>query len=308
MTTLAFISADYDMSHIAELMRRSAPDLDVMMHGNPGARDAEVAVCWNPPPGAVAAMPRLRLVHAIAAGVDNILSDPSRPQVPLCRVVDPSHARGMSEFVSWGVLHFHRQLDQVLANQRRETWFRFDQREPSTCRVGIMGLGEIGRRVGLDLCRLGFMVRGWARTHRALEGIEVFAGDDAFVPFLQGTDILVCLLPLTGETRRILNARTLGLLPRGAKLIHVGRGEHLVPSDLQAALESGHLSGAICDVFEREPLQPGDAFWCMPNLIVTPHMASVAQNETIVDQIARNVQALIAGEPLRNQVDVARGY
>lgn len=308
MTTLTLISADYDMSHLAEPLRRAAPELRVLMHGEPGAIDAEVAVCWNPPAGAIASLPRLRLVHAIAAGVDNILADPAWPPVPLCRVVDPAHARGMSEFVSWGVLHFHRQLDKVLANQARERWLRFDQPGPSSCRVGIMGLGEIGRRVGQDLARLGFAVRGWARSPRTLEGIEVFAGDAGFRPFLEGTDILVCLLPLTERTRGLLDAATFDALPPGAKLIHVGRGEHLVMADLQAALESGRLSGAICDVFEREPLRPGHPAWRMPNLIVTPHMASVAQNETIAAQVAGNVRRLLAGEPLYNVIDAVRGY
>ena len=308
MTKLVLMSRDYDMSHLVPSIRHAAPELDVMMLGAPGAEDADVAVCWNPPHGAMAALPRLRLVHSIAAGVDNILTDRTLPNVPLCRVVDPQHGRGMSEFVTWGVLHFHRHLDRVLANQRQKHWFRHDQLPASQCTVGIMGLGEIGARVAADLSRLGFAVRGWARRLHALDGIQTFAGDAGFAPFLQGTDILVCLIPLTPETQGLINATTLSQLKPGSKLIHVGRGEHLVPHDVIAALESGHLGGAIVDVFQKEPLPVDDPLWVAPNLIVTPHMASVASSATIGLQVAQNVRRLVKGEPLQNVVDPARGY
>ncbi|AOK18789.1 glyoxylate/hydroxypyruvate reductase A [Burkholderia ubonensis] len=308
MTTIALLSKSYDMSHLAEPIRRAAPGLRVAVHGEPGAADAEIAACWDPPPGALAAMPNLRLIHSIAAGVDNILADPALPALPLCRVVDPQHARGMSEFVTWGVLHFHRRLDFVLDNQRAARWFRPTQAHPSACTVGIMGLGEIGSRVAVDLRQLGFAVRGWARQPRALPGIDLFEHEDGLRAFLAGTDILVCLLPLTSETRGILSAATFAALKPRAKLIHVGRGEHLVAPDLAAALYDGQLGGAIVDVFPVEPLPPGDPLWRTPNLIVTPHMASVASDDTIGQQVAQNVLRLLNGEPLRNLVDVARGY
>ncbi|WP_233176997.1 glyoxylate/hydroxypyruvate reductase A [Ralstonia sp. ASV6] len=308
MTTLALISRDYDMSHLVPSILRAAPELDVRMYGEPAAQDAEVAVCWNPPEGAIAAMPRVRLVHSIAAGVDNILVDPTLPAVPLCRVVDPQHARGMAEFVTWGVLHFHRQLDRVLANQRSATWLRPEQQHPSACTVGVMGLGEIGAHVAGELHRLGFNVRGWARQSRDLPGIGVYCGAAGLPMFLEGIDILICLLPLTDATRGLLNAGTFARLKPGAKLIHVGRGEHLAAADLLEALHSGHLGGAIVDVFPNEPLPADDPFWRAPNLIVTPHMASVASSDTIGLQVAQNVRRLMKGEALANVVDVARGY
>lgn len=308
MTTIALLSKSYDMSHLVDSIRRAAPAFNVVMHGEPGAAGAEVAACWDPPHGALAAMPNLRLVHSIAAGVDNILADATLPALPLCRVVDPQHARGMSEFVTWGVLHFHRRLDLAMRNQQVARWFRPEQAHPSQCTVGIMGLGEIGGRVAVDLQQRGYAVRGWARQPRALPGVELFEADDGLHPFLAGTDILVCLLPLTDETRGILNATTFSRLKPGAKLIHVGRGEHLVVADLAAALERGQLGGALVDVFPVEPLPADDPLWHAPNLIVTPHMASVATSDTIGLQIAQNVQRLLDGEPLCNVVDVARGY
>ncbi|WGS52589.1 glyoxylate/hydroxypyruvate reductase A [Paraburkholderia sp. D15] len=308
MTKLVLMSRDYDMSHLMPSILRAAPELDVVMHGTPAAADAQIAVCWNPPAGALAALSRLRLVHSIAAGVDNILADPTLPSVPVCRVVDPRHASGMSEFVTWGVLHYHRHFDRVLANQREQRWLRYEQRDPSQCAVGIMGLGEIGSRVALDLHRLGFAVRGWARNARDLPGVQTFAGAQSLNAFLDATDILVCLLPLTAETRGLLNAQTFARLRPGSKLIHVGRGEHLVPGDLSAALATGQLGGAIVDVFPTEPLPADHPLWRAPNLVVTPHMASVASSETIGTQIAHNARRLARGEPLLNLVDIARGY
>lgn len=308
MTTVVLISRDYDMSHLAPAIRHAAPELHVVMYGDTGSADAEVAVCWNPPAGALAGLPRLRLIHSMAAGVDNIIADPTLPAVPVCRVVDPGHAQGMSEFVTWGALHYLRQLDIVMANQGEEIWHRPEQRRASDCRVGIMGLGEIGRRVALDLRRIGFAVRGWARGPRELAGIDVFHGREGFRPFLEETDILVCLLPLTDETRGILGRQTLAMLPRGARLIHVGRGEHLVAEDVLAALGNGQLGGAILDVFPQEPLPRGSALWRAPNVIVTPHMASVASAATIGAQVAANVRQLMREEQLFNVVDVGRGY
>lgn len=306
MTKLVLISRDYDMSALAPSIVAAAPELQVHSFGSPDAGDAQVAVCWNPPAGALRSLPNLRLMHGIAAGVDNILRDPHLPAVPLCRVVDPYQARAMSEFVMWGALHFHRQFDQVLANQQRGVWRVPAQTLAGDCTIGVMGLGEIGARVAIDLMRAGFTVKGWARSTRALPGIQSFSGRDALPAFLSGVDILVCLLPLTSETRGLLNAEVLRQLNPGAKLIHVGRGEHLVMDALLAALSDGHLGGAIVDVFPNEPLPPDDPLWCHPKLIVTPHMAAIASLETIGLQIAENVRRLMRGEPLNNQVDVGQ--
>jgi len=308
MTKIALLSSDYDMSQIAPYIRQADPELEVLMYGEPGADQAEIAACWNPPHGALAKMPNLKLIHAIAAGVDNILADPELPSLPVCRVVDPSHARGMGEFVTWSVLFYYRQLDLAMANQRKGVWFRPLQLEPKHCKIGIMGLGQIGSRVAKDLQRFGFPVRGWSKGEQTVDGVDMFIGNEQFQDFLADCDILICLLPLTAETKGLLNARTFSLLPKGAKLIHVGRGEHLMIDDLCEALASGQLGGAHVDVFEKEPLPPGSKLWSVPNLFITPHMASVAQSETIGLQIAENIQRLSRAEPLANVVDVSRGY
>jgi glyoxylate/hydroxypyruvate reductase A len=304
MTRIVLLSVGYDMTPVVRPLLKAAPEL-VIVPEQEGS--ADVAVCWNPRPGSLARLRGLKLVHSIAAGVDNILADPALPAVPLCRVVDPGHAQGMTEFVTWGVLHFHRQMDRVLRNHARRVWERPLQVAAAQRTIGVMGLGTLGARVAGELRRFGFSVRGYSRTRKALPGVETF-GEDELKHFLSPLDILVCLLPLTEATRGILNREHLAAMPRGARLIHAGRGEHLVRDDVLGALNEGQLGGAIIDVFDKEPLSPGDAFWQAPNLIVTPHMASMASFECIGEQVASNVRRLVRGEPLANQVDAVRGY
>jgi glyoxylate/hydroxypyruvate reductase A len=304
MTRIILLSESIDMMPFAAPLLDALPDARIVASNS---KEADVAVCWQPPAGALARVAGLKLIHSIAAGADHILQDPALPDVPLCRVVDPLHAQGMTEFVMWGVLHFHRRIDHVMANQRHEIWDRPEQVAARDRTIGVMGLGALGLKVAGDLHRAGFKVRGWSRERKSLPGIETFNATQV-APFLAEVDILVCLLPLTAETTGILDRELFAMLPRGAKQIHVGRGAHLVTDDAIAALESGQLGGAVIDVFEQEPLVQGHPLWRAPNLIVTPHMASVASAVCIGEQIAANILRLERGEPLANQVDLIKGY
>ncbi|WP_034296957.1 glyoxylate/hydroxypyruvate reductase A [Herbaspirillum sp. RV1423] len=308
MTKVVFLGVSSDVPKIAELARTRARAIEVLLPGDSDAAQAEVAVCWSPPPGALARYPRLRLIHAIAAGVDNILCDPELPTLPLCRVVAPDLTVAMTEFITWGVLYYHRDLDRAVANQRNRIWRRTAPAAASSCRVGIMGVGRLGAHVAAELLRMGFNVRGWSRQPKTVDGMESFHGEAQFDDFLGGTDILVCLLPLTEQTRGILNRTTLSALPPGAALIHVGRGGHLVSADVQAMLDEGHLRGAILDVFEKEPLPADSPFWSSPNVIVTPHIAAAASYDSVLEQIEENIRRLQQGEPLLNLVDRGNGY
>lgn len=307
-TTLALFSRRHDLSFLTPLLQAADPALDIVQWPDPRCREAEVAVGWEAPPGLYEQMPRLRLVHSIAAGVDNIIAGQDLRGAAVCRVVDPMLAEGMLQFVLWAVLHFHRRFDAALANQARRHWARPPQTPASRCRVGLMGLGEMGGRIAAVLPTLGYTVNGWSRTPRRIDRVNTFSGDEGLTPFLDATDVLVCLLPLTAATRGILDRRLFEQLPPGAALVHVGRGEHLVEQDLADAVAGGRLRGAVIDVFGTEPLPPEHPFWTMPGIVVTPHMASMASHETVAAQIARNVARLRAGRPLFNTVDIALGY
>lgn len=275
---------------------------------HPLAVTAEIAICWAPPPGAFSALPNLRLIHSVGAGVDALIREPSLPTgVPVCRIVDPSHCQGMLQYVLWGVLHFHRRFDEVLRSQSQGQWSCPAQRAASETCVGVMGLGHLGMSSALQIASMGFETRGWARSKREVEGVVTFE-DSQLDQFLSGIDILICLLPLTEQTEGILGSRTFDLMAAGAAIINCGRGGHLNSADLIAALASGKLRGALLDVFDHEPLSQEDVLWHTPGVVVTPHMASSASNEVIAAQILKNIELLAAGMPLVNVVNTQAGY
>lgn len=303
MTTLSS-----QMTFLEDHLKRAVPDAVVSHWPDPASLDAEVVVCWKPPTGVMATMQNLKLIHSIAAGVDNVLSDKSLPELPVCRIVDPLLGKAMAEYVLWGTLYFHREFDRVAANARTGHWHRYDQVAAADKRVGILGLGTLGIQAAQLLASVGYTVSGWSRSMKQVEGIEIFAGDAALDDFLAQADILVCLLPLTPSTTGILNAERFARLPKGAALILCSRGEHLVVEDLMASVRSGHLRGAVLDVFDKEPLLPDNPLWTEPGILVTPHMAGLAKPRVIADQIAENIRRLKVGDILLNRVDPAQGY
>lgn len=270
--------------------------------------EIDVALVWRPPRGLLASLPSLRAILALSAGIETLLEDPTLPDVPLCRMVDESLVVTMREFVLAAVLLYHRDLDRYEAQQRRAVWRMRPPRPASATRVGVMGLGALGRPVAETLRDFGFAVRGWSRTPREIEGIACFAGRASLAAFAGGCDVLVNLLPLTPETEGILNAGLFAALPRGAVVINVGRGRHLVDADLIDAVDSGHLRGALLDVFRDEPLPEDHPFWRRPHIRVTPHVAAYTLPESAAEVVAENLRRLSEGRPLLHVVDRMRGY
>ncbi|MFJ2713906.1 2-hydroxyacid dehydrogenase [Pseudomonas sp. NPDC087346] len=309
MNTVALLSRDtLLLKQLQEAFARSAPHLTAVLAEDPQAKNAQVAACWFPLPGSLAKLSNLQVIHSVAAGIDHLEHDPSCPDLPVCRVVDPGHRQGMTEYVRWAVIHYHRGFDQVLAQQRQQHWERPLQRPASQFRIGVMGLGSLGSAIALDLAAAGYAVRGWARSSKDLPGVQTFAGAESFNGFLDGVELLINLLPLTDETRGILNQQTFERLANGAALVNVGRGAHLNIEDLQQALKRGKLRGAMLDVFEQEPLPAEHPLWKTPGVTITPHMASAASHDCIAEQIAENFRRLNSGEPLLNSADRRLGY
>jgi len=286
---------------------RSFPDLGK-------AADIAYALVWKPEPGLLKSLPNLKIVFSLGAGVDHILlRDADLPDVPIVRIVDPDLTMRMGEYVVLHVLlHHRRHLDyQDLQRQRR--WKALHQPPASAVKVGVMGLGELGRDAARKLSGLGFDVAGWSRTQKTLKGIACFAGQAELDGFLARTDILVCLLPLTRETRGILNRALFARLRRdgplgGVVLINAGRGELQVGADILAALDAGELKAASLDVFETEPLPENSPFWRHPRVVVTPHVAAFSDPQVLTRNVADQIEAFEAGKPLQNLVDSKRGY
>jgi glyoxylate/hydroxypyruvate reductase A len=223
-------------------------------------------------------------------------------------MVDPSLVSGMNEFVLLSVLRYHRGLPVYETQQRAKHWKQIMSPLAEDRVVGILGLGQLGARCAQSLSALGFKVRGWSRSPHELEGIATFHGRSELKQFLQGCEILVCLLPLTPDTRDLLNKDLFEELPAGAFVINASRGDVLVEKDLLAALESGHLGGATLDVFRQEPLPPTHPFWDHPKVTVIPHAAALTQPKTAARTVADNIARDQAGQPLLNAVDLATGY
>lgn len=306
---LLFVSPDDDPAAWRSALRRRLPDLEVRVWPEIGdPQQIDMALVWRPPPGLLAGLPKLGLVLSLAAGVDALLADPTLPDLPLCRLVDPSLTRTMSEFVLLQALKYHRGLDLYARQQRCRRWRLHLPPDPAATRVGIMGLGVLGTDAARTLLAHGFAVRGWSRGAKTIEGAACFAGEEGLAPFLAETDILVCLLPLTTATRGILNAALFAALPRGARLVNLARGGHLVEPDLLDALNRGRLAHASLDVFQDEPLPPEHPFWRHPLIDVTPHAASYGRPESAAEVVAENIRRFRAGRPLLDRVDRARGY
>ena len=245
---LLFYSRDDDAVAWECQLKARLPGLDFRAWPDLGDLAAiDAALVWRPPPGLLASLPGLRCILSLAAGVDALLADPSLPDLPLCRLVDPSLTTTMSEFVLLQVLKYHRRLDVYAEHQRQRLW-QLDLPPPAArTEVGIMGLGVLGTAAAATLVGHGFSVRGWSRSAKEVPGVRCFAGAEGLAPFLAQTAILVCLLPLTAATRGILSAGLLAGLPAGARLINVARGAHLVEADLLAALDAGRLAHASLD-------------------------------------------------------------
>lgn len=299
-----------------ERFRRLAPDLEIFDARAPFDPAAiRFAAVWKPKPGLLATLPRLEAIFNLGAGVDALLADPTLPDVPIVRIVDPDLTARMTEWVVMNVLALHRRAGDHRASQARGEWRSLPQPAARAVTVGVMGLGVLGKDAAEVLSRLGFSLVGWSRTKQEVAGMETFAGADELPAFLARTDVLVVLLPATPETRGILN-RDLFRRLRGADhiggpaLVNAGRGSLQVEADILAALEAGELAHAVLDVFEVEPLPATSPLWAHPKVTVTPHCAADSDADALGHRILDGIAALMRGETLDpiHVVDRRRGY
>ncbi len=269
----------------------------------------DYAIAWRPPVGELATYPNLKGILSLGAGVDGLLVDTQLPKnVPLVRLVDRCLTEGMSEYVVYWTLHYHRKMDVYEKWRRENRWKQLRQIDTRDRKVGILGLGVLGADAAKKLLPFGFDVAGWSRTEKKIPGIKSYFGADQMAAFLARTEILVCLLPLTDDTRGIMDAKMFAGLPEDACVINCARGGHLVDDDLLAALDRGHLRAATLDVFHTEPLPAEHPFWSHPKITVTPHMASLTVPSSAADWMMENVKLIEAGKPPLNIVDLQRGY
>jgi len=299
-------------AHWAVPLSEISPGLRVLATGRDeyAPADIDYVLSFRPKPGLLKSLPNLKFVFSIGAGVDGFFADPDYPRhIPLVRFVDRTLSVEMAQYVVMHALIHYRQQRMFDAQQRQSIWRQeYIARPARETRIGILGLGEIGTMAAERLSDLDFDVAGWSRTRKNVSGVKSYAGADELSGFLARSDILVCVLPLTPDTRHILNAKTFAQLPKDAFVINVARGGHVNEADLIAAIDSGHLSGAALDVFETEPLPGSSPLWTHPKITVTPHVAAISHPGIAAQQLVDCIAKEQAGEPLENLVNMERGY
>ena len=298
----------------ATLLRASLPGVELWESADAAGDDrVEAIIAWRLRSGTCARYPKLKLVCATAAGVEKLTDDPSlREDIAVMRIVDPMVNLGIAQYVVLMALRHIRALPLYAAQQQRHDWTRHRPPDPYAVTAGVLGLGEAGQAVARLLHAAGFVVAGWSRTPKTLPGtlrdVSAYAGDDQLDACLARSDVVVCTLPLTAATRGLIDRSRLAKLPRGAYVINVARGAHVIEADLIDAIDSGHIAGAALDVQDTEPLPADSPLWDHPGIVVTPHIAAQASVSTVVEQFVANWQRLQAGTPLVNVIDPVRGY
>lgn len=293
-----------------QALRELMPEWDIHpIEDCPDPRAVEYCVVWRPETGCMRPFVNLKAIVSLGAGIDHVLADAELPEgVPIIRTVGTDLTQRMKEYVVLHALRHHRALPEIQAAQQRHQWHPVIVPPATSRRVGVMGLGNLGAVAAQALATLGFQTVGWSRSPKEIAGVTTYAGSEGLDAFLAGTEILVCLLPLTDATRGILNAETFSRLAPKSAVINAARGAHLVDDDLLTALDDGQLAGATLDVFHLEPLPAEHPFWDHPKITVTPHIASQIDAPTGSRIVAANIRAFAETGTVADIADAARGY
>ncbi len=285
------------------------PDLDVRFWPDAGdVADVKYLAFMRPDFDALPAFPNLEAMFTRTAGIEGFAGHPKRPRVALGKLEPPGGDPMMTEYVIMHVLRLHRELPKYEAAQARREWLKDPIVRPEQRRVGFLGLGMMAKAPALVLKSLGFAVSAWTRSPRSEDMLQMFHGTAQLEAFLGQTDIAVCLLPLTPVTEGLLCARTFAMMPKGAMIVNLGRGKHVVDDDLIAALDSGQLAHASLDVTAPEPLPPESPLWAHPGVTILPHIARRPTVQQVAKELVANIQRLRAGGKPLQQIDMARGY
>jgi glyoxylate/hydroxypyruvate reductase A len=307
--SLLLISKDRDMKPVKNELLEIDPNLDIEIWPRVENKErVNFAVTWNHPDHIFSNYPNLRVISSYGAGADHLLNDESIPkQIEFCRISGPSLTSQMAEYVLNAIQNYRLHTGKYVDQKREAIWNRHQPIPKTDCVVGIMGLGEIGTAAAELLAHHEFEVKGWSRSLKQINGVQCY-DEPKLSEFLSVVNILVCLLPLTENTRGILNLEVFKQLKQPAYLINAARGSHHEEEDILYALDTGVLKGATLDVFEEEPLPKNHLFWNRPNIMITPHSASITDPAEAAAVIVDNYKRMLSGLDLNFKVDHNRGY
>jgi len=274
----------------------------------PQLQQCEVAIVANPDPQQLSLLPNLIWVQSLWAGVDALVTHFKQAKFKLVRLIDPRLAETMAEAVLTWVLYFHRDLHLYATQQKNKQWFQHPYRVPSECSVGILGLGELGQKSAMRLLNNGFKVSGWSRSKKSIPEVKCYSGEQGLYKLAQQCQIIICLLPLTDNTRHLINDRFMKQLKQGSIIINFARGGIINNADLLANLDSNHLAHAVLDVFEKEPLSMNSHLWQQPNITVLPHISAPTHCLSACEIVAKNIKSYRQTGEIPKFVDFARGY
>ena len=295
--------------HWKRLFAEHAPDIEWRAWPDIGdPQDIRYLAAWQAPDDLETALPNLEVLFALSAGVDQLDLAKLPTNLPVVRLLDPGITRGMCEYATFAVLSLHRDMLRYRQQQMARCWQAHLLQPAAKRRVGVMGLGTQAQQILATLQPFGFALSGWARSEHQIEGVDCFAGAGQLPAFLGQCDIVLCVLPLTEQTKGILNRELFQHLPKGAALVNMGRGGHLIEEDLLEALASGQLSAAVLDVLQQEPAAPDHPFWHHPQILLTPHIAAMTQPESAFSVLLENIRRHQRGESMLGQVDRERSY
>jgi len=308
--SIAILTNHKDAHSWKKALQDKLPEVSIDIYGQTeAALNAEFLVCWKPEKGQLKDFPKLKVIQSLGAGVDHIFdTNKILSDVKVVRIVDPNLMVDMWEYTLTATLNYLKDFPIYAQQQREQKWIQHSYKTIPTTTVSIMGLGQIGGYVVEQFAKLGFKVQGWSNSMKTIKGVKAFAGQRDLPNFLKNTTVLINILPLTAATTGILNKSLFQQLPKGAYLINVGRGGHLIENDLLPVINNGQLAGATLDVFHQEPLPKNHPFWTHPKIVVTPHIASLTNVESVVNQVVENYHRMITGKKMLNEVSPQKGY
>jgi glyoxylate/hydroxypyruvate reductase A len=291
-------------------LRERLPNITIEVY--PNVKDKETVdfvICWKPKKNIFNEFPNIKIIQSVGASIEHITNSQTiKTDSTITRIVDEKLSNDMWEFLITIILSELKNTRTYLAQKTDKIWLQHNYKSINNTTVSILGLGSIGGYVAEKFAQIGFNVKGWSNSKKQISTVESYQGEKEFDSFLDKSDFLINLLPLTAKTEGILNKNTFQKLSKGAFLINVGRGEHLIEADLINTLDASILSGAMLDVFREEPLPKEHPFWNHPKIQITPHVASLTNVYTAIEQITENYRRFLNNEELLNTVSLKKGY